>query len=277
MAGAESRSVRVLAVVSAAFLLVVAAVCLARPNAAASAALLLQHDVGSTPSAQMRQLGGLISEVSAVKHALLAIESREISHQHAQQLAGGARQLPGNLPAPVHTDSFDYEASIGHQPLMKGEWSHRNVNDDRLKMIPRRSTLHNIDKAVLSAECHFPDCVTRSGLPPGSVLYPGKLPLLGSVHAPPSVINKCWHFSSAHGMTVKSHCFLFYLGNADYSAPQHRTQVGSADEGIAARSTSASLVVGQRVAVPYYLAHVPSFLASHSLLFLSSALLLPCV
>ena len=119
-------------------------------------------------SDKLRQIGGLISEVAAVKHALLAIERK----QQRSQLAARQPSL-----APSHIDSFDYPASVGGAgQIQHGEWSQRSADDDRLEMIPRRATLQQIDKLVSQDECHWPECVTRSGLAPGSDLYPGEFP-----------------------------------------------------------------------------------------------------
>lgn len=119
-------------------------------------------------SDRLRQIGGLISEVAAVKHALLDIESK----QERSQLAARQPSL-----APSHIDSFDYPASVGGAgQIQHGEWSERSADDDRLEMIPRRAKLEQIDKLVSQDECNWPECVTRSGLAPGSDLYPGEFP-----------------------------------------------------------------------------------------------------
>jgi hypothetical protein len=155
--------------------LIVAAACVGMASrdgtVTAGGALLAQ---GGAAARKLRQLGGLISEVSAVKHALLAIEGREERGQ-PQQLAAGRPMLPGGLPAPAHTDSFDYSASVGGaSQIQHGEWSRRSGNDDRLEMIPRRSKLRQIDNLVVQDECNWPECVTRSGLAPGTDLFPGE-------------------------------------------------------------------------------------------------------
>jgi hypothetical protein len=118
---------------------------------------------------ELRRLDGLVSEVEAVKHALLGLEHRRAAARRKQQLA--VRTVHRSQPA--HTDSFDYSASVGHEPLGQGEWVQRDLRDDRLEMIPGRSELRTINQKVISDECRPPDCVTRSGLPLGSVLYPG--------------------------------------------------------------------------------------------------------
>jgi len=160
---------RLLSAAATAGLLLAAVACVTQTQSTRLAESALLE---GSRSAQLRRLHGLVSEVSSVKHALLALEDK--AARHTQQLAAAAEaRLPGNLPAPVHTDSFDYAASVGQQQLMHGEWSQRDERDNRLHMIPARSHMRAIDRQVVLAECHYPECVTRSGMPPGSVLYPG--------------------------------------------------------------------------------------------------------
>ena len=106
---------RHVAVAAAAACLLAAVACLSRPESLMGAPQQRAEELlgGGRSSAQMKRLSGLIGEVAAVKHALLAIENKEATMQ-MQQLAV-ARVLPGNLPVPAHTDSFDYDASVGHQ------------------------------------------------------------------------------------------------------------------------------------------------------------------
>lgn len=105
---------RQVAVAAAAACLLATVACIARPDALLGAPQRAEELLGGgRSSAQLKRLSGLIGEVSAVKHALLAIANREAAMQ-TQQLAA-ARVLPGNLPLPRHTDSFDYDASVGHQ------------------------------------------------------------------------------------------------------------------------------------------------------------------
>lgn len=162
-------------VVAAGACLIVAAACVglaSRSGTIPAAGTLLAP--GDAADRKLLQLGGLIGEVSAVKHALLAIAGRE--RGQPQQLTGGRPALSGGLPAPVHTDSFDYPASVGGaSQIQHGEWSRRSGNDDRLEMIPRRSKLRRIDKLVAQDACNWPECVTRSGLAPGTDLFPGEL------------------------------------------------------------------------------------------------------
>ncbi len=155
-------------------LLVAAAACLARSGAPRRTDALLETAApGRASAGELRRLGGLVSEVAAVKHALLALEDRRAAARRQQLLAARTARLPGHLPLPAHTDSFDYGAATGHQRLGQGEWSRRDPQDDRLEMIPGRAALRNIDRAIVLHECRSPDCVTRSGLPPGATLYPG--------------------------------------------------------------------------------------------------------
>ena len=91
-----------------------------------------------------------------------------------------------------------------HAALEHGEWSHRNANDDRLNMIPDRSTLSRINAEVTSAECNFPDCVTRSGLPPGSVLYPGEICTTPCYPASHSLSSSPHHARALHHATFGS-------------------------------------------------------------------------
>ena len=157
-------------------LLVAAAACLARSGAARRPDALLETAARAparAPAGELRRLGGLVSEVAAVKHALLALEDRRAAARREQLLAARPARLPGHLPLPAPTDSFDYGAATGHQRLGQGEWLRRDARDDRLEMIPGRAALRNIDRAIALHECRYPDCVTRSGLPPGAVLYPG--------------------------------------------------------------------------------------------------------
>ena len=191
---------RVMAAGTAGCVLLLAAACMSSRGAAPAVAL---QGGGSDSQARMRQIGGLISEVAAVKHALLAIEDKE---EHSQQLAARRPALPGGLPAPAHTDSFDYPASVGGVgEIQHGEWSQRSADDDRLEMIPRRAKLRQIDQLVSQDECHWPECVTRSGLAPGSDLYPGQFPL---------VFKRCFANTNArrrHGVVHGYACLLPFL------------------------------------------------------------------
>jgi hypothetical protein len=77
---------------------------------------------------ELRRLDGLVSEVEAVKQTLLGLEDRRAAARREQQLAVRAV----HLSQPAHTDSFDYSASVGHEPLGQGEWMQRDSRDDRL-------------------------------------------------------------------------------------------------------------------------------------------------
>ena len=128
-----------------------------------------QRDLLFEPGRELKRLSSLINEVASVKNALLALENKQAAD--SQQLS--ATQRPEvSLPLPAHTDSFDYGAQTGHAKLLPGEWSKRNAHDNRLNMIPDPSTLHAINKHIVASECVAPDCITRSGLPLGAVLYP---------------------------------------------------------------------------------------------------------
>ena len=158
---------------AAAVFLLVAVTCLTQPDMGArSQADELMQDINT--DAKLLQISGLISEVSAVKHALLSLENKE----PVQRLLAEERRLSdagrGHAQTDALMDSFDYGAQVGHQPLMTGEWSERNPHDVHLNMVPDRELLRKINEQVKASECVFPECVTRSGLPPGSVLYPGK-------------------------------------------------------------------------------------------------------
>ena len=156
------------AAAAAGFMLVAAVACLSRYGTFRRPDALLEA-VARSRAGELRRLDGLVSEVEAVKHALLGLEDRRAAARREQQLAVRAV----HLSQPAHTDSFDYSASVGHEPLGQGEWVQRDSRDDRLEMIPGRSELRTINQKVVADECRPPDCVTRSGLPLGSVLYPG--------------------------------------------------------------------------------------------------------
>jgi hypothetical protein len=154
---------RLLAVASAACLLLAAVACLLLVHGSE------QRDLLFEPGRELKRLSSLINEVASVKNALLALENKQAAD--SQQLS--ATQRPEvSLPLPAHTDSFDYGAQTGHAKLLPGEWSKRNAHDNRLNMIPDPSTLHAINKHIVASECVAPDCITRSGLPLGAVLYP---------------------------------------------------------------------------------------------------------
>ena len=157
----------------------------------------------SSKSEEIAHLRGLITEVSSVKHALLALEAKRAKLAKTQDLAadsegalgrdlgalesassrllatGGKEDLRGyaDWPTSPRTDSFDYGAQVGHQPLMQGEWADRNIDDNRLNMIPSRNALRRVN-AEDPSTCVPPGCVTRSGLPLGTVLHPERVPLM---------------------------------------------------------------------------------------------------
>ena len=98
----------------------------------------------SSKSEEIAHLRGLITEVSSVKHALLALEAKRAKLAKTQDLAadsegalgrdlgalesassrllatGGKEDLRGyaDWPTSPRTDSFDYGAQVGHLSLI---------------------------------------------------------------------------------------------------------------------------------------------------------------